>query len=63
MDIEQLIKRLKAAYVGASLRQLARECDVSHELLRKLISVRKTVANITAEKYNKIDAGLRKNGF
>lgn len=63
MDTAQLIARLKLAYVGRSLRTLAEECHVSHELLRKLISARKRVANITFTSYNKIDEGLKRNGF
>lgn len=62
MNVEELIKRLKKFLVGRSLRRVAQECNVSHELVRKL-SQSKKGANVTLAKYNLIDEGLRKNGF
>lgn len=62
MNVEELIKRLKKALVGKSLRSVAGDCGVSHELIRKL-SQSKKCANVTLTKYNQIDEGLRKNGF
>lgn len=62
MNVEELIKRLKKALVGKSLRNVAGDCGVSHELIRKL-SQSKKGANVTLTKYNQIDEGLRKNGL
>ena len=62
MNVEELIKRLNKFLVGRSLRRVADECGVSHELIRKLAQSKKG-ANVTLTKYNQIDEGLRKNGF
>ena len=62
MDIEELTKRVKKASVGRSLRKLAGECNVSHEMIRKLL-LANSAPNITATTYNKIDKGLAKNGL
>lgn len=61
MQIAELIERLRKAAAKKSLRTLGRECDVSHELIRKLIVAGDKVS-ITVASYNKIDEGLRKNG-
>ncbi len=61
MQLDELIKRLRTAAQAKSLRTLGRECDVSHELIRKLIVAGDKVS-ITVASYNKIDEGLRKNG-
>jgi len=63
MNIENLIKRLRKASVELSLRKLGRECDVSHELIRKLINSGKTVPGLTVANFQKIDTGLSKNGY
>jgi len=60
MDIEELKKRLKKARAGRSLRSLAAQCEVSHELIRKLL-LANSAQNITAATYRKIDKGLTKN--
>lgn len=61
MNVDELIKRLKKALVGKSLRCVANECGVSHELIRKLAQAKKP--NVTLTSYNRIDEGLRKHGF
>ena len=61
MQLDELIKRLRAAAQAKSLRTLGGECDVSHELIRKLL-VGGDKVSITVASYNKIDEGLRKNG-
>ncbi len=62
MEPEKFLKRLAKAYRVYSLRQLGEFCGVSHELLRKIIST-KSVKNIAMSSYEKIDEGLRLNGF
>jgi hypothetical protein len=62
MQIEYLIERLKKASFYKSLRTLASDCDVSHEVIRKLLKAQAT-ANITFSTYDKIDKGLLKHGF
>lgn len=62
MQLDELIKRLRAASQAKSLRTLGRDCNVSHELIRKLITATGEVS-ITVASYNKIDEGLRKNGI
>lgn len=62
MDLEKLAERLRRACVQSSLRKLAREFNVSHESLRKLM-LSGARSNITSALYNKIDSGLRENGF
>ena len=61
MQLDELIKRLRIAAQTKSLRTLGKECEVSHELIRKLIAAGDEVS-ITVASYNKIDEGLRKNG-
>ena len=61
MQLDELIKRLRIAAQTKSLRTLGKECEVSHELIRKLITAGDEVS-ITVASYNKIDEGLRKNG-
>lgn len=61
MQLDELIKRLRIAAQTKSLRTLGKECEVSHELIRKLIVAGDEVS-ITVASYNKIDEGLRKNG-
>ena len=61
MQLDELIKRLKASAEAKSLRTLGGECGVSHELIRKLLKAGDDVS-ITVASYNKIDEGLRKNG-
>lgn len=63
MNADELIKRLKRALVIKSLRCVAEECGVSHEMVRKLAFSEKYAANVTLNKYNQIDEGLRKHGF
>jgi hypothetical protein len=60
MQLDELIKRLRAAAEAKSLRTLGRECGVSHELIRKLLKAGDEVS-ITVASYNKIDKGLRNN--
>lgn len=63
MNIDALIDRLRKAHISKSLRKLGIDCDVSHEKLRKLIASNcEKDRNITIETYNKINAGLTKNG-
>lgn len=62
MDMAELAKRLQAAATHKSLRELGRECGVSHELIRKLLCS-KEGAGITVSSYNKISEGLKQNGF
>ena len=62
MQLSELIERLRAAAKVKSLRTLGRECDVSHELIRKLLTAGDNVS-ITVASYNKIDKGLRSNGI
>ena len=62
MNLDDLSKRLNEALVSKSLRVVAANCNVSHELIRKLALSAKG-ANLTVASYNKIDAGLRANGF
>ena len=61
MQLDELTKRLRIAAQTKSLRTLGKECEVSHELIRKLIVAGDEVS-ITVASYNKIDEGLRKNG-
>lgn len=61
MQLDELIKRLRAAAEAKSLRTLGCECGVSHELIRKLLKASNEVS-ITVASYNKIDKGLRNNG-
>lgn len=61
MQIAELIERLRKAAAKKSLRTLGRECDVSHEMIRKLLTVGDNVS-ITVASYNKIDKGLRTHG-
>ena len=60
MQLDELIKRLRIAAQTKSLRTLGRECGVSHELIRKLLTAGDDVS-ITVTSYNKIDEGLRNN--
>ena len=62
MQLDELIKRLRAAAEAKSLRTLGGECGVSHELIRKLLKAGDEVS-ITVASYNKIDKGLRSNGI
>ena len=62
MQLSELIERLRAAAKAMSLRTLGRECGVSHELIRKLLTAGDEVS-ITVASYNKIDKGLRNNGY
>lgn len=62
MQLDELIMRLRAAAQAKSLRTLGKECDVSHELVRKLLKAGDEVS-ITVASYNKIDKGLRNNGY
>ena len=62
MQLDELIKRLKAAAQAKSLRTLGGECGVSHELIRKLLKASDEVS-ITVASYNKIDKGLQNNGY
>lgn len=62
MQLDELIKRLRAAAQAKSLRTLGGECGVSHELIRKLLKAGDEVS-ITVASYNKIDKGLRNNGY
>jgi hypothetical protein len=57
MKPEELIKRLRQAHARNSLRTLGRECGVSHEFIRKLISGKR---GISPASYQKIDEGLRR---
>lgn len=61
MDLAELAKRLRTAAAHKSLRKLGQDCDVSYELIRKIICGKS--ANITVTSYNKISEGLRENGF
>lgn len=61
MQIAELIERLRKAAAKKSLRTLGRECDVSHEMIRKLLTAGDNVS-ITVASYNKIDKGLRTHG-
>jgi len=61
MQLDELIKRLRAAAQAKSLRTLGGECGVSHELIRKLLKASDEVS-ITVASYNKIDKGLRTHG-
>lgn len=61
MNVIELINRLRQASASKSLRQLGRDCDVSHELIRKLIVGGKS--DLTVVCYNKIDQGLKRNGI
>ncbi len=61
MQLDELIKRLRAASQAKSLRTLGRECGVSYELIRKLLNASGEVS-ITVASYNKIDKGLREHG-
>jgi len=61
MNLSELISRLREASTKKSLRKLGVDCDVSHELIRKLIGG--TKQDLTVTSYNKIDEGLRKNGL
>ena len=60
MQLDELIKRLRIAAQTKSLRTLGKECEVSHELIRKLLKTDNEVS-ITVASYNKIDKGLRSN--
>ena len=62
MQLDELIKRLRIAAQTKSLRALGKECEVSHELIRKLLKADNEVS-ITVASYNKIDKGLRSNGI
>ena len=60
MQLDELIKRLRIAAQTKSLRTLGKECEVSYELIRKLLKADNEVS-ITVASYNKIDKGLRSN--
>ena len=62
MQLDELIKRLRIAAQTKSLRTLGKECEVSHELIRKLLKGDNEVS-ITVASYSKIDKGLRSNGI
>lgn len=62
MDLEKLKARLKRAYVNHSLRKIASWTDVSFETLRKII-LSANGTSLTINTFNKIDQGLKKNGF
>lgn len=62
MDLNTLVERLKRAYSPTSLRKLAAQLEVSHELLRKLL-LSKNRPNLTLATYDKIDKGLKDHGF
>jgi hypothetical protein len=59
---DKFVKRLCQAYSEKSLRELGNLCGVSHELIRKITASR-SLKNISMSSYEKIDKGLRKNGF
>jgi hypothetical protein len=60
MDIIKLSKRLKKASESNSLRELATKCDTSHESIRKILH---NNPDITLTVFNKVDKGLKQNGF
>ncbi len=64
MNVALLTLRLRKAYASKfkTLRQLSAECNVSHELIRKLLKA-KEPPNLQINNYNKINLGLFKNGF
>ncbi len=59
---DKLIRRLCKAKTKHSLRALAWTCDVSHETIRKILNS-ESVARISMANYEKIDKGLKANGF
>lgn len=59
MNTDELLKRLRKAYMSNSLRQIAKMCDLSHEAIRKMVLHGKM--NLSVETYNKIDKGLAAN--
>lgn len=62
MQIAELIERLRKAAAKKSLRTLGRECNVSHEMIRKLLTAGDNVS-ITVATYNKINEGLQSHGY
>lgn len=58
MQTTTLSKRLRKAAENKSLRELAKQCGVSHELIRKLVKADAEVS-LTIASYNKIDKGLQ----
>lgn len=61
MNLDELLARLRAAYAKKSLREIAKMCDLSHEQIRKMVLHGKM--NLSVATYNKIDTGLKSNGF
>lgn len=62
MDTFKFFKRLSKAHSKNSLREISAWCGVSHELIRKALESKGNV-NLTISSYEKIDKGLRENGF
>lgn len=62
MNLDELLKRVRKASDTKSLRAVAELCDVSHEQIRKLVKAKET-PNITLDTFNKINEGLKQNGF
>jgi hypothetical protein len=56
-----LIAKLREANKTKSLRELGKQCGVSHELIRKLVIAKEGVS-ITTSTFEKIQKGLQ-NGF
>ncbi len=61
MNTEELLTRLRKANRTNSLREVGRMCDLSHEAIRKMVLGGKM--NVSRDTYNKIDTGLKTNGF
>lgn len=60
MNLDELVKRLRVASALFSLRKIGKECDVSHETIRKLVGTGKNGdKGLSSTTYNKIDNGLR----
>jgi hypothetical protein len=62
MNTEDLTARLRHAHSRHSLRTLAKWCEVSHETLRSII-LKGVADTLSLARYNKIDNGLKNNGF
>ena len=62
MNTDLLIARLKKAALNNSLRTLESWCRVSHETIRRLVILPYT-PNMTTNLFDKIDQGLKSNGF
>lgn len=57
-ETNKLVQRLCKANSKFSLREIAVACDVSHELIRKIIQSR-SMTNISMNSYEKIVKGIR----